>query len=113
MQDEDRVVALRIEGSPGLIRDRHIRYRSAKIEVEVTNFDEPSESGVVPVPPERTVARWRQGAVHAFAAAKPVSRSARMSLMFSRPTASRINPGVTPAVTCSSSVNCEWVVDDG
>ena len=33
--------------------------------------------------------------------------------MFSRPTASRTRPGVTPVASCSSAVSCECVVDAG
>ena len=47
------------------------------------------------------------------AAAKPSSRSARMSSMPSMPTASRTKPGLTPADSCSAALSWAWVVDAG
>lgn len=55
---------------------------------------------------------WRLGLSHgcsaqSLAAAKPCSRSARMSSMNSIPTASRTRPGVTPDATWSSAESWE------
>ena len=36
-----------------------------------------------------------------------------MSSIPSSPTARRTRPGVTPVVSCSSGVSCEWVVEAG
>ena len=52
-------------------------------------------------------------ALNGLAAAKPCSRSARMSSMPSMPTARRTSPGVTPVASCSSGDSCACVVDAG
>ena len=49
----------------------------------------------------------------ASAACRPVRRSARMSSMCSRPTASRTSPGLTPAAASAASSSWECVVEAG
>ena len=105
--DVDRVRAVRVQRPPGLVGDPHLRDDGTGLGDEVTDVrEEPLPHGV-PLPPgtaggrealvgERTVLRQGQAC---FAARKPESRSARMSSMFSMPTARRTRPGVTPAAS--------------
>ena len=62
---------------------------------------------VMSEPPQKaaTVCGSLGSRLYLRAAAKPSSRSARMSSMPSMPTASRTSPGLTPVVSCSSGLS--------
>ncbi len=104
---------------PGLVRQGHRRQLTVQLERQRPEVGELAATGrIARSPRTRRRQRWavrhvRQATQLDLDAAKPASRSARMSSMPSRPTASRISPGVTPDSSCSSGVSCEWVVEAG
>ena len=92
--------------------------------LDVADVEETALTDGIPLPPgttggrgtvvgERTVEHGHGRGQDSLAARKPASRSARMSSIPSIPTARRTRSGVTPAVSCSSGVSWEWVVDAG
>ena len=114
VEHQDPVAPVGVELAPGLVRHRDPGQVSSPLEVETGSV--PEEAGE-PTPP-RFVPRLPHPRMrcpgHApLMARNPASRSAMMSSIDSSPTHRRTSSGVTPAVTCSASVSCEWVVEAG
>ena len=122
MADVDRIVTIRRQSSPRLIRHRDVRQNDRGLGGELPDRQESTITRVVPLPPGCArgrgalivdgICRCRQGQP-CLADRKPASRSARMSSSASNPTARRTRPGVTPAASCCSGVSWECVVDAG
>ena len=115
VQNEDRIRTVLIELAPRFKSYRHTRQRGAVLEDETLvavplQLDELTPTGVIANLPRARNRRWAHASL---TARNPASRSARMSSIDSSPTESRTRSGLTPVVVCSSSVNCECVVEAG
>src|SRR6516225_10389471 len=123
MQHHHHVVTRRRQLTPALNRDTDIvNHRTAfgdqradvdKADLAFGGQRLGGDVGDRHVRTPQNAATVRESPLNLRAAAKPSSRSARMSSMPSMPTASRTSPGLTPVVSCSSGVSWAWVVDAG